>query len=66
MAKDQIWPGDQLEALHACHMLEDAFDKHVLTASFVEASPALLTKATSVHAAIAEMYQAIGREGLDL
>ena len=54
------WPDDQLEALHACYMIEVMFEGHVLDASFVKDSENLSDIANKVHEAIADMYQAIG------
>jgi len=54
------WPNDQLEALHACYMVEGMFERHVLESSFVTERPDILAKANAVHEAIADMYQAIG------
>ncbi|URC15553.1 hypothetical protein DB2_51 [Octadecabacter Antarctic DB virus 2] len=54
------WPSDQLEALHACHMIEGMFDEHVQGASFVRDRVNLMDMANNLHEAIADMYQAIG------
>jgi hypothetical protein len=56
------WPSDQLEALHACHLVEGLFEQHVLDASYVTDRTELQAKATSVHEAIADLYQAIGSD----
>ena len=56
------WPNDQLEALHACHIIEGVFEDHVLGASFVKARPVLLDKVNRAHEVLADIYQAIGAE----
>jgi hypothetical protein len=55
-----VWPSDQLEALHACYIVEGMFAKHICEATFVTKNPDLLEASIKAHKAIADMYQLIG------
>ena len=50
----------QHEALHACYISEDMFERHVVNSDFVNGNADLFKLANEAISAIATLYQAIG------